>query len=173
VVGFSFKEEDISKPFRHVVAPARTIYEDRFSPTTGKKLKPKAKKIPEKVEYRYPCKIQALRVKVEHKGETWYKDEEDAFGDEPGSLADTFAKALGCSAAYYGSFPTGEMYIAFYLPVKTSDTVLDDYKCSIGGNLDFNDACRKQSEILKLQQGLKDLGLEPGDPEIISCWTAG
>lgn len=151
-VGYSFSDQEILNTFKHVTAPAKTITEDRYSSKTGKKLKPAIKQIPEQWEIR----IHGQLVKEEY----------DYWGE-------LIAPRVGCEFDSYGSFCEGETFTAFYLPTKTLKSELDEYKCSVGGSLDYADVHSKQVELVRLKTKLESLGLKPRAPEVISCWTCG
>jgi len=151
-VGYSIPDQEILNTFKHVTTPAGTTTEDRYSPKTGKKLKPSIKHIPERWELR----IQGQLVKEDF--DTW------------GQL---LAPRVGCEFDSYGDYCSGPMFTAFYLPVKTLKAGLDSYKCEIGGSLDYAEVASKQTELIRLKTKLESLGLKPGAPQIISCWTCG
>jgi len=151
-VGYSIPDQEILDIFKHVTAPAKTITEDRYSSKTGQKLKPTVKQIPEQWEIR----IQGQLVKEEY--DTW---------------GEMIAPRVGCEFDAYGDYCSGPMFTAFYLPTKTLKGSLDSYKCSVGGSLDYAELISKQTELVRLKTKLESLGLKPGAPQVISCWTCG
>jgi hypothetical protein len=155
-VGFSFSEEDLFKPFTHLIKDAYTTEEPRFDPKTGQPIAPQVIQHGAKTE---------VRFKGEEVGDFW--------GDEEGSLGNLIAKDLGCEVDYYGSQCEGESFYAFYLPVETGEAVMDSYKVSMGGDLDYEDVVSKADELKELRSKLNALGLNPDKPKILCVWHCG
>jgi len=152
-VGFSFEIEEINNTFKVITAPEKITYQDRFSPATGAKLKSKKIVTPERWEIR----IQDEVIEDNYDDDGYFK---------------RIAEIVGCEYDIYGD--CGYSHIALYLPVKTvGELGLDSYKCTVGNSLDYGDACAKAKELSTLKSKLQQLGLEPGEPEIISCWFEG